>query len=293
MYFKNKSNIEESLLSKKRQNKIIPICIVVSISIFIIAIILLSNSNTTTEPKYDSEGNPIYVASSKVDFIYSNPESYYGQFVDLTGKVFSELEKNDGYIGFQMFADPENSEKNTVIYYNGSTNIKTDDYIKVTGYVYDTFTGANAFGGTISAPVIIATNVEKSSYIEVNVPTLKEVNYTDKIINQKGYTLEVTKVEFAERETRVYLKATNNAKDDFSIYTYSALITQENKQYEQESVWEEEYDELLSELKPGISDFGVLVFQAINQNDFKLIIEGSSDNWDIDIDEYTFNLNVK
>ena len=98
---------------------------------------------------------------------------------------------------------------------------------------------------------------------------------------------------FAEKETRVYVTAKNDAKDEFSIYTYSAVITQNGKQYEQDDNWDADYEELQSELKPGITSSGILVFPKIEQKDFKLIIDGSSDDWDIEINEYVFNLEVK
>jgi len=84
----------------------------------------------------------------------------------------------------------------------------------------------NAFGGSMSVPVIMATKIEKGTYLDVMSPTLKEISYNDKLINQYNYKIEVTKVEFAEKETRVYVTAKNDAKDEFSINTYSAVITQ-------------------------------------------------------------------
>mgnify|MGYP001051591154 CR=1 FL=1 len=278
---------------QKKKNKKLPkwaiILIIVGAALFLFMLL----GDSTTQPKYDENGDPVYVENGKLDYLYSDTYEYLGQFVDISGKIFSEPETDGEFTILQIWADPENAEKNTIIYYNGKLDVKTDDYVKLTGYVYDVMDYENTFGGTMSAPVIMATKIEKGSYADVMSPTLKEVNYTDKSINQHNYKIEVTKVEFAEKETRIYLTAKNDAKDEFSIYTYSAVITQNGKQYEQDDNWDADYEEVQSELKPGITSSGILVFPKIEQKDFKLIIDGSSDDWDIDINEYVFNLEVK
>lgn len=274
---------------KKKLPKWAIILIIVGAVLFLFMLL----GDSTTQPKYDENGDPVYVENGKLDYVYSDTYEYLGEFVDIRGQIFNEPETDGEFTILQIWADPENAEKNTIIYYKGKLDVKTDDYVKLTGYVYDVMDYENAFGGTMSAPVIMATKIEKGSYADVMSPTLKEVNYTNKSINQHNYKIEVTKVEFAEKETRVYVTAKNDAKDEFSIYTYSAVITQNGKQYEQDDNWDADYEELQSELKPGITSSGIIVFPKIAQQDFKLIIDGSSDNWDIDINEYVFNLEVK
>lgn len=278
---------------KGNKKKKLPKWAIILIIIGVVFLLLLLLGDNTTQPKYDENGNPVYIESDKFDYIYSDTDEYLGEFVDINGKVFNEPEFDGEYTILQIWADPENSEKNTIIYYNGKIDLKTDDYVKLTGYVYDVMNYNNAFGGSVSAPVIVATKLEKGSYVDVMSPTLKEINFTNKSINQHNYKIEVSKVEFSEKETRVYVTAKNDAKDEFSIYTYSAVITQNGKQYEHQTNYDADYQELQSDLKPGITSSGILVFPKIEQQDFKLIIDGSSDNWDIDINEYVFNLEVK
>ena len=277
-------------LKIKKKKKPLKIILII---IAILAVLMFLFGDSEVSPIYDENGNPVYVESSNLNYIYSDTYSYLGKFVDITGIVFGEPEVSGEYTFLQMWADPENSEKNTIIYYKGNIDVKADEYIKVTGYVNSNESYTNAFGATISAPVIIATEIEKSSYMDVVSPTLKSVEFVDKVINQHGYKVEVNKVEFAENETRVYVTAQNSAKDEFSLYTYSAVVTQNGKQYEQELNYNADYEELQSDLKPGITSTGILVFPKIEQTDFKLILDGSSDNWDIDIEEYEFDLKIQ
>lgn len=288
-----KKGICENCGYSKKKKKKLPTWAIVLIVIGVLFFFFILSGDSTTQPQYDENGNPVYIEEGKLDYIYTDTYQYLGKFVNISGKVFGEPETNGEYTVFQIWADPENAEKNTIVYYKGQIDAKTDDYIKLTGYVYDVTDYTNAFGGSVSAPGIMAIEVEKSSYLDAVSPTLKEVTYTNKAKNQHNYKIEVTKVEFAETETRVYVTAKNDAKDEFSIYTYSAVITQNGKQYEQESNYEADYEELQSELKPGVTSTGILVFPKIEQKDFKLMIEGSSDNWDIDLKEYVFDLEVQ
>ena len=246
--------------------------------------------STTVKPIYDKSGKPVYVVESDYEKIFTDTDSYKGKFVKLTGKIFTDPEKGDKYMGFQMYTDPEKYEKDIVVYYNENISLKSDDYVELIGYVYGTMDGTNAFGGSVSAPVVIATELKKSDYKNVMAPTLKEKTYTDKTINQSGCILTVTKVEFAEKETRVYVTADNQSGSDFSIYTYSSKIVQGSKQYDQQSNYDADYPELQSDLKNGVKSEGILTFPAVEEGSFKLIMDGSSSNWDIDINEYTFDL---
>lgn len=269
--------------------------IIIFIGIILVLIILLnifSNKEFKVKPLYDKNNNPVYINEENISDIYSNAEKYKGQFIDISGQVFNK-KTEDGITFLQINADVDNSEDNTLIYYQGTTDIKNDDFIKVTGYILGTNEYSNALGGNISAPAILSTKLEKSTYLDVARPTIKQVEYSDKVINQSGYKIEITKVEFAEKETRVYVTASNNANDDFAIYTYSVVATQNGKQYEQDSNYNADYEELNSELKPGITSKGILTFPTMDQSNFTIIIDGSSDNWDIDLKDFKFDLEIK
>jgi len=291
---------KKNILKSKKNIKIgkfqIPLKITIIIAIIavvlIFGVIIFINISKTVKPLYDSNNNPVYIQEQYKNNIYSNADIYKGQFIDVVGQVFNVKTEEDITM-IQINADVENATDNTLIYYKGSLKISEEDYIKVTGYILGTTEYENMIGGVVSAPVIVATDLKKSSYIEVVRPTIKEVTYSDKVINQKNYEIKINKVEFAEKETRIYVEASNKAKDDFSIYTYSSVVTQNGNQFDQESNYNADYKELNSELKPGVTANGIITFPAIQQKDFDLIIEGSSDDWDIDLEEYKFNLEIK
>jgi len=280
---------------EKKSNKKVFIIIAI-IALAIIVIMVFVNKNKSIKPQYDNQGNPIYISNTEVNNIFTSADPYIGKFVDFTGKILSTPETLNGTVSFQVYTDPKNYTNTIIVYCSQNIiteELKADDFVKLTGYVGGTYTGQNALNMTIINPMIIGTKVEKSTYKDVVMPTIKEVNYENKIIDQNGYVIEIKKVEFAKEETRIYVKAINNAKSDFSLYSFNSKIIQGNKQYDEESNYDANYPEIQSDIKPGITSEGVLCFKAIDQNNFTLIIEGSSDDYSIDLKDYTYNLDIE
>lgn len=166
----------------------------------------------------------------------------------------------------------------------------SDSYISIDGKIDGVFEGQNIMGGDISCPLISADSVKEMSYIDAVVPTLTTITPEDATQKQHDIELKVDKIEFAEKETRIYFTETNN-----SDYTFSMNIVQNGKQFEQDStadsIYDGDYPELVSDLMPGASSSGIVVFPALDSLvDFKIIAEGSSDNYDIDLKPFIFEI---
>ena len=90
----------------------------------------------------------------------TDPEAFRGADVHVTGRIFRNPEVRGGQTTFQMFADPENSEWNTVVHTNDPpANLASGDMVRVEGKVQGAFEGENAFGTNIRAPEVQADNV--------------------------------------------------------------------------------------------------------------------------------------
>lgn len=108
--------------------------------------------------------------------MYSDPDKYTGRAVKLTGKVFGDVEYSEGSVGFQMYADPSNNSMNTTVgYYGDDLTVTEGAFVKISGIVLSKFEGSNAFGGAVTAPMILAQSAEIVSYQEAVSPTIKEV----------------------------------------------------------------------------------------------------------------------
>lgn len=229
---------------------------------------------------------------SEINSLYTNPKELKNHCVEIVGRVFIEPEYQDGIAGLQIWADPEKSEKNTIIYVNSENlDVKEGDYVKVVGIVGEVLEGENSFGGSVSAPTVHAREFEKISYKDAVSPAIKTVD-VNQTKTQYGYSVTVQKIEFAEKETRVYIKVENKGSDKFSLYSFYSVISQEGKQFKEQDNWDANYPKIDTDLLKGNYTEGVIAFPTLADKSFKLTLEGSSDNFDEEIKPFVFNIEV-
>ena len=222
--------------------------------------------------------------------VYSDPGSYKDYCVEITGQVFGGVDYDDGIIALQMWGDPVNNDRNTIVYiYDEDFEVEDGDYLKIKGIIAGEFKGENMMGGKISALEVDAVEAEVIDYIEAVAPANKtvEVNQT---VNQKGYSVTVQKIEYADTETRVYMQVNNGGAEKFSFYTYDAKLVQGNKQYEEQDNWDADYGGFNTEISVGVTLDGIVAFPAIEDGPFYLEFEGHSDDWMEDLQPYVFNV---
>ncbi len=251
-----------------------------------------SEEQSSEKPEEPEDTTPL--SESEIKQMYTDPEKFINRTVTLTGQVFASPERDEDGIYFQMFYDTENYDLNTIIaYLDPAFELDEGDYVKLTGVVSGEFEGENAFGGTVTAPQIIATSLEKSSYAEVVSPALKTVTPKGASSTQHGYTISLTKVEFAEKETRLYFTVENAGKATFNLYSFNTKLVQNGKQYEEETNYDADYPEIQSDLLPGVTTEGIISFPAIDPADFQVVVDAYSDDFDEDFEVYTFDISVE
>lgn len=251
-----------------------------------------SNSQSTSNKSSESS-KPL----TKEEFqqMYSDPDKFKGKTVDFYAKIFIEPEKDDKGTYIQAWLNPKDSSNNILVRINDSKlDVKKDDIIHVVGTVEKKFDGKNAFGATVTAPVITASKIEKTDYATAFDPAIKTVTL-NKEIDQSGYVIKVNKVEFSKEETRVYLSITNNSKEKFSFYKYNSNAVQGSKQLKLKDNYQEKLPEIKTEILPGVKEEGVLSFEPmdVSGDNVKVLLEGSSQNYEIKIEPYSFEVPLK
>lgn len=245
----------------------------------------VSNSNTNTKPLNNDEFKQMF----------SDPDKFKGRNVDFYAKIFIEPEKDDKGTYIQAYADPKNSEENTLIQIaDPKLDVKNGDIIHVIGKVEKKYIGKNAFGAELTAPLMIASKIEKTDYATAFDPAIKTIT-VNKEINQNGYVIKLNKVEFGKEDTRVYLTIINNSKNTIHFNSYNSKATQGNKQFDADSDFDNNYPELKTDILAGIKEDGVVLFKAMDVNGptTKFIFDGSSDNYEIEFNPFTFEVNIK
>lgn len=249
------------------------------------------NVNTTSKIVNTTEKEKIFLNANELEMLYTDADMFKGMYVKLTGKIFADIEQDEDGIYFQMWQDPKNNKKNTIVAYaDKSKGIKTDDFVRIEGRVIGTFKGTNLYGAEIKAPQILATNVEISSYKDIIAPTIKEVTLGEKTQVQYGYEVSVEKVEFAEEETRVYIKIINNGSSKFNLYSHSAIVVQDGKQFEPDTMnYQANYPKIQSSLLQGSTTEGIILFPRLTVADFRLVLAAYSDE---SIEDFQFDIIV-
>lgn len=250
-----------------------------------------------TSEKAEKSDKKEYVSDAEIANVFSDPEKYKGKYIRLSGKVFNGPDKEENYAAYQAWHDITNAQ-NDFVFGLEDDSFVVDDYVMVDGVITGAFKGENMMGGTISCPMIHADSVEKLSYMEMVVPTIKEIVPENAVSEQNGISIKVDKVEFAEKETRIYVTEANSSADKFSVFTYDMKIIQNGQQIEQDvasaSTYEGNYAQLSSDILPNASSSGILVFPAIDSSaGFQIYAEGFSDNWELEFAPFTIDVAVQ
>ena len=250
-----------------------------------------SESKATTESKETEEKvEKEYV--DDINAVVTNPDSYKGKYIKFCG-IVSSVESDEDAYGLQVYVDLD---------YNNSVLVevpksllpeipKSDDFLNIDAKIDGSYNGQTVMGVDSTWARLTAESVEKTTYVDSFGKADTTWDFTDKVIDQNGMKVEVTKVEFAKDETRFYVTATNNSSATMSLWTYSAKVIQNGQQLEQSyGNYYANYPELSSDLLPGASSSGVLVFDAMEPSDMQLYIDGTTDNWEIEFSPFTFDL---
>lgn len=124
-------------------------------------LLLLSGCGSSTP----ADTSPM--SEDEITQMYSDPDSFKGRTLELYGRVFNEPEYDDDGVYFQMWGDPENGERNTIVACKDtSLKLQDDDYVHISGSVSGKHEGENALGSKITAPAIVADSVEVVTYQE-------------------------------------------------------------------------------------------------------------------------------
>jgi hypothetical protein len=191
--------------------------------------------------------------------LFSKPSGYLGRTVDLTGKVsnFPEVGLLQMYVSGAVSQD-------AVVHYNDSFVFVQDDCVKVTGVVEEEFVGINAFSATRTVPSISARTIDKVDCTQAINPALKTV-VLEKTQIKGGIKVVFHKVEFSDKNTRVYLTVENlNKKAGIGFYDFNAKAIQGKRQYSTTYSYDVDYPQIKSDIPSGIEENGVVLFDPLD-----------------------------
>lgn len=261
-------------------------CLAITLTLFVTIIFVASCGSKETAPE-----DRVYLEESEYDAALSDGDSYKGKWIKIVGKVFN-VDKDGEDLAIQAWYDPKDADQPFIVYLSKDLvdSVKVDDFILVDGEISGVFKGENALGGEITNPIIKAESVTVGTYDELYAPaeSTKEVGETK---DQHGLKVTVDRIEYAKEEARVYITVKNDSGDKASVYTFNAKAIQDGKQIDHEDNYDAgEYDDM-GDVLDGASKEGILRFQGLDpEKPVKIQIEAYSDNYEIEIEDYVFDI---
>ena len=223
--------------------------------------------------------------------VASDPDSYKGKYVKFFG-IVSTIDQDDSVYGYQVYTDLDYNDsvllevpKDLV-----SDSIAEGDYISADAKIDGSFDGQTVMGVDSTWAKLTAESIEKTTYVDSFGKADTTWEFSDQSATQSDVTVDITKVEFAADETRIYVTATNNSSDNIGLFGSSAKVVQNGQQYEQTFNYNAEYPSLSDEILPGASSSGVICFEKLDTSEFQFYLDGYSDNWEVEFEPFTFDL---
>ena len=147
---------------RRRRGRAIPtliIALVCLIVLIILARLVGGGGGGSTEGSKQASARTF--TSENYAELATDPGSFRGASVNVEGRLLRNPEVKGSETSFQMFADPKNSEWNTIVHTDSAPGgLSQGDTVAVTGTVKGARTGENAFGGTVKAVEVDADSVE-------------------------------------------------------------------------------------------------------------------------------------
>lgn len=259
--------------------------------ISILAVIMLLTA-CGGKAEYDPKN---LMSNADVKKMFTNANDFKGKSIKITGKVFNGPDNDGETMSMQVWNNTEKSDDDFLVYAPKDDTIKEGDYVIVEGLVDGVFEGENAFGAKITSPTIVATKVAKSNYQNVVAPTKKEVK-VNKTITQHKVDVKLEKIEFSDKDTRIYVSVNNKSKEKFNIYDFNAELVVDGKQFGEQYNYDANYPKLESNISAKAKSSGVIVMKPVSNYDGKnvrILLDGNSDDYNLDFKKFEYNFKVK
>ena len=222
-----------------------------------------------------------YIDTAELPRVYADPAGYRGKYVKLVGRSISALERHTGESSFLFI--PEGSSSPIAVHSaDPSLQIEEGDILLVDGKFWSTKnTGTDL-------PHLAAAGLTHSTYKDAIRPTLKEIDPA-LTQTQEGCSVTVEKIEFADEETRLYLRIQNTGRA--SISYQAGYLAQDGAQYAETYNVEARYEALPDDILPGVTATGVVVFPALKDpGALQIYLQILSEDHAVDFEPFVFSL---
>ncbi|PKM82662.1 MAG: hypothetical protein CVU89_03955 [Firmicutes bacterium HGW-Firmicutes-14] len=168
--------------------------------------------------------------NENLQLLYENPRLYMGLPINVVGRIDKVIQVNQNNTQFSVSVkiSGQSGNESLIISYNQPHfSLQFASYVKITGSIQH----ISRIQSNKETPVVIADKVEA---IEDPWSILAPSQYTiypDKTAQQNGKVVHLEKVEFAEQETRLYVRVRNEADTSEVLVLSNPVGFQEGTEY--------------------------------------------------------------
>jgi len=229
-----------------------------------------------------SPGSGKKLTNANLDKVFdANGEGFEGAKVRLVGQAYDR----EGDL-LLVWGDYENAEKPFQV--TGNTEgVSADEHVLVTGTLsgagsYETVMGANEETLDIDATSVKEISEERAAKLAHPATKKERLNLSR---TKAGFTVTIKSMTWTDKNTRMAIEAENNSKDTVSLTASDAAIKQGSRQYDQdfESGTADITSDFDSDLRPGVTKKGALVFERVKRKPAEAEIEFEWYSDDIDV----------
>ncbi len=182
--------------------------------------------------------------------------------------LYNAQETSEGaYFAFRTVSS-ENSgqELYGVAFWSGSsTELYDGRYLSITGTILGEYAYTDSFGYEDRGPAVYVTELSLSSYAEIFAPAIATTSLDLAPITHGECTIDLTRVEFAQTETRFYLTIQNDTDEHLMLYLDQTTADQDNRRYHWQENYEADYTLLYDGVDPGESRELILAFPPMSE----------------------------
>lgn len=231
--------------------------------------------------------------NNNLPLLIANPKVYIGLPVNLVGRIDKTTRIDNQNTQFSLSVNANDSGQkgyqNVIVKFTRSTEaLHNATYVKISGSLQNTLrTPENE-----QTPYIIADKVEPiEDPWSILAPSLFTI-YPGEITNQNGRIIQVEKVEFAESETRLFIKVKNNESVNDIFLLANPIAKQGNLIFKELSgSYRIPLNQTLR-LQPHQEAREVIFFEPIDRNKNKAIfVLGSNNDLLMGQQPYSFEIN--
>lgn len=201
--------------------------------------------------------------------IKSNPHRYKGSRIAIKGQIFDIKKiKNKTYL--ILFADYRRDGQTFFVEQRDKERYKKGDFVLVKGL----FTGNTEVKSPFSREkinMITAYSAKKLTSADDFGKVIKP-EPVDRTITKKDVLVTLTKIEYTDDQTRVFLKVSNESGNAVYIDERDIKIVQVKKNYGTENYFDD-YPEIEKMILPGKKSEGTCIFEAVDMTkSFRIVI---------------------